>query len=174
MRANERIIDAEKNSKTKAMVKGKLEKVLDAQVLLRSAFLNDLPTPAKVSSLVTQKQDPHIIEAVKGVEKNKRNHKRLLKKVQRDSNQVYELPTLKSVIQVIEEESDDDDEMDDPVYQGQRLKYYRRGKQYIACHCADLLVRIIACYYDRYWFDDTNTNTSKHRTIILYSQSLKH
>ena len=105
MHANERIIGAEKNSKTKAMVKGKLEKVLDAQVLLRGAFLNDLLTPAKVSSLVTQKQDPHIIEVVKGVEKNKRNHKRLLKKVQRDSNQVYELPTLKSVIQLIEEES---------------------------------------------------------------------
>ena len=51
--------------------------------------------------------------------------------------------------------------MDDPVYQGQRLKYYRRGKQYIADHCAYLIERIIACYNDRYWFDDANTNTSK-------------
>ena len=51
--------------------------------------------------------------------------------------------------------------MDDPVYQGQRLKYYRRGKQYIADHYAYLIERIIACYNDRYWFDNANTNTSK-------------
>ena len=125
-------------------------------------FLKDLLTPAKVFSLVTQKQDPHIIETVEGVEKTKRNYKRLLKKVQHDSNQVFELPTLKSVIKEIEGESDDDDEVDDHVYQGQRLKYYRRGKQYIADHCAYLIERIIACYNDRYWFDDdANINTSK-------------
>ena len=42
------IIDTEKNSKTKTTVKGKLKRVLDAQV----AFLKYLLTPAKVFSLV--------------------------------------------------------------------------------------------------------------------------
>ena len=37
---------------------------------MRSAFLKDLLTPAKVFSLLTQKQDLHIIETVEGVEKN--------------------------------------------------------------------------------------------------------
>ena len=78
---------------------------------MRSAFLKDLLTPAKVFSLVTQKQDLHIIETVEGVEKIKRNYKQLLKKVQRYSNQVSELPTLKSVIKEIEGESDDDKEV---------------------------------------------------------------
>ena len=84
-------------------------------------------------------------------------------KIQCDSKNVFELSTLQSVIKEIEGESDDDDddEVDDPVYQGQRLKYYRRGKQYIADHCAYLIERIIACYNDRYWFNDANTNTSK-------------
>ena len=121
-----------------------------------SAFLEDLLTPAKVFSLVTQKQDLHIIETFKGEEKTKLNYKRLLKKVQRNFN-----PTLKSVTKDIEGESDGDDEVDDPVYQGQSLKYYRRGKQYIADHCAYLIERISACNNDRYWFDDANTNTSK-------------
>ena len=51
-------IDNNKNSKVRATVKGNLDKLLDSQVLLRSAFLKDLLTPAKIFSLVTQKQDP--------------------------------------------------------------------------------------------------------------------
>ena len=73
-------IDTEKNSKTKVTVTVKLVKVLDGQPLLRSALLKDLPIPAKVFSLVTQKQDLHIIETVEGVEKTKQKYKQLLKK----------------------------------------------------------------------------------------------
>ena len=72
----------EKNSKTKATVEGKLEKLLDARVLLRSASLKE-SLVSLTSSLVTQL---HMIETVEDVEKTKRNCKRLLKKVQRDSN----------------------------------------------------------------------------------------
>ena len=38
-------IDTEKDSKTKATMKKGLKKVLDDQIHLRSAFLNDLLTP---------------------------------------------------------------------------------------------------------------------------------
>ena len=86
---------------------------------MRSAFRKHLLISAKVFSFVTQKQDSRIIETVGGAERSKRNYKRLLKKVQGDSNKVFELPTLKSVIREIEGESDDGDEVDDPVYQGQ-------------------------------------------------------
>ena len=81
-------IDREKNSKTRATVQGKLNKLLDAQVLLRSAFLKDVLSPAKVFSLITQKKDPHIIETVEGVEQTKRAYRRLLKKFQHDNSQV--------------------------------------------------------------------------------------
>ena len=60
-------IDAEKKSKVRATVTGKLDKILDDQVLLRSAFLKDLLTPAKIFSLVTQKQDPNVMETVEAV-----------------------------------------------------------------------------------------------------------
>ena len=49
-------ISREKNSKTKATVQGKLNKLLDAQVILRSAFLKDVLTPAKVFSLITRRK----------------------------------------------------------------------------------------------------------------------
>ena len=78
---------------------------------MRSGSLKDLLTPAKVFSLITQKQDLHIIGTVEGVEKTKRYHKRLLKKVQRNFNQLFELPTFMPVIKEIEEESDDEDEV---------------------------------------------------------------
>ena len=120
---------------------GKLDKILDAQVLLRSAFLKDLP--AKIFSLVTQKQDPNVMETVEAVEKTSRNYKKLLRKFKRDNNQVFELPTLKAVISEMEGNNELDGE---PMYQGQRLKYYRRGKQYIADYCVYLVESIINCY----------------------------
>ena len=126
---------------------GKLDKILDAQVLLRSAFLKDLLTPAKIFSLVTQKQDPNVMETVEAVEKTSRNYKKLLRKFKRDNNQVFELPTLKAVISEMEGNNELDGE---PMYQGQRLKYYRRGKQYIADHCVYLVESIINCYNERY------------------------
>ena len=144
-------IDAEKKSKVRATVTGKLDKILDAQVLLRSAFLKDLVTPANIFSLVTQKQDPNVMETVEAVEKTSRNYKKLLRKFKRDNNQVFELPTLKAVISEMEGNNELDGE---PMYQGQRLKYNRRGKQYIADHCVYLVESIINCYNERYWFDE--------------------
>ena len=91
-------ISREKNSKTKATVQGKLNKLLDTQVILRNAFLKYVLTPAKVFSLVTQKEDPNIIETVESVEKTEKDYKKLLKKFEQNQDSVFELPTLKAVI----------------------------------------------------------------------------
>ena len=53
------------------MIQAKLNKLVDAQVLLRSTFLKALLTPAKIFSPVTQKDQPNI-EIVDAVEKNRR------------------------------------------------------------------------------------------------------
>ena len=97
----------------------------------------------------------------------KRNYKRLLKKFQQDNNQVFQLPTLKAVVHEIEGESGFD-EKGEPLYHGQRLKYYRRGKQYIADNCVYLLECIIQCYEQRYWFDEnTEKNNSSNDHLIF-------
>ena len=88
-------ISRKKSSKNKATVKGKLDKLLDAQVILRSAFLTDVLAPAKLFSLVTQKEDPNIMEIVESVEQTKREYTKLLKKFKRNQNSVFELPTHK-------------------------------------------------------------------------------
>ena len=141
-------ISREKNSKTKATVKGKLEKLLDAQVILRSAFLKDILLPAKIFSLITQKENPNIIETVESVERTKKEYKKLLKKFRQNHDSVFELPTLKAVVDEIEKNADMDGES---LYHGQKVKYYGRAKQYISDHCCMLIESIIKCYEDRYW-----------------------
>ena len=99
-----------KNSKTKPTVQGKLNKLLDAQVILRSAFLKDVLTPLKVFSLVMQKEDPNIIETVESVKKTEKDYKKLLKKFEQNQDSVFELTTVKAVIAEIEENDDMDGE----------------------------------------------------------------
>ena len=50
------LISRVKNSKTKATVQGKLNNLLDGQVILRSAFLKDLMTSAKYLVLSPKKK----------------------------------------------------------------------------------------------------------------------
>ena len=61
-------IGAEKNTKTKATVKGKLDKILDAQVLLQSALLKDSLAPQlsmklRVKVIATTRIGNHCIKA---------------------------------------------------------------------------------------------------------------
>ena len=155
-------IEENTNSTVKATVRGKLNKLIDAQVLLRSAFLKDVLSPAKIFSLVTQKENPNVMETVESVERTRRDYRKLLRKFERDQNEVLQLPSLKAVITEIESSNDDDDGQ--PKYQGQRLNYYSRAKQYIVDHCVYLIKSIIKCYDERYWFDDDETATNGNGT----------
>ena len=116
-------IDEARKSSDRAVVQRKLNKLVDA--LLRRVFLKDLLTLAKIFSLVTQKDEPKIIEIGDAVEKTRRDYKKNLKKFQRDQNSVFELPLLKAVITEVE----GNDEEGDPIYQDQKRHNYLRGKQ---------------------------------------------
>ena len=73
-------IAREKNSKVKATVKGKVNKLLNAQIILRSAFLKNVLKPNKIFSLVTQNKDPRIVKTAESVERIKKDYTKLLKK----------------------------------------------------------------------------------------------
>ena len=55
------------------------------------------------------------------------------------------MPKLKSVIDAIES-----DEEGEPSYQGQKMKYYTREKQYLGNHRVHMVRSILSCYEERY------------------------
>ena len=75
----------------------------------------------------------------------KRNYERLLKPARKDENYVLNLPTLKSVVDEIE-----DDEDGEPMYQGQKVKRYLQEKRFIKDHAVHIIERIILSIEERY------------------------
>ena len=75
----------------------------------------------------------------------KRNYERLLKRVRKDENYVLKLPTLKSVVDEIE-----DEEEGEPRYQGEKVKRYLQEKRFIKDHTVHIIERIISSIEERY------------------------
>ena len=75
----------------------------------------------------------------------KRNYERLLKCARKDENYVLKLPTLKSVVDEIE-----DDEDGEPTYQGQKVKRYLQEKRFIKDHAVHIIERIISSIEEQY------------------------
>ena len=109
------------------MLQGKFNKLVDAKIILCSCFFVNVLTPAKIFSLQIQKSDISIIDIVDCVDTTKQNYKKLLKQFESDKNNCFVLlPTLKSVINEIENSKDGE-----PKYQGQKLKFYQNEKEYL-------------------------------------------
>ena len=109
-----------KNSKDRATLPGKFEKLIDAKVLLHSGFFSDILPAAKVFSLTTQKSDINIISIVEKVESIKQDYEKLLKKFKGNPKTIFtDLPTLSAIITEIEGNEDGES-----IYQD--LKFYTR------------------------------------------------
>ena len=87
---------------------------------------------SKIVSLITQKENPNIIEIVGSIEKTKKEYKKLLRKFAQNKDLVLKLPTLKSMVSEIEGNFDIDGE---PLYHGQKVAHYGKAKQCIGDHC---------------------------------------
>ena len=131
----------------RALLKGKLEKLMDAKVLLRCALFIDILGPARAFSLITQQEGAFIVDIVDSVSTTLSNYQRMMTKFELDPNAIFELPTLKSVITAIEE-----DDMEDgiPRYQGQKVKYYIREKSFLRNNIGSILRNIHECYSSRF------------------------
>ena len=95
------------SAKDKSTLEGKFKKLIDAKVLLHSALFKDILADAKVFSLLTQKHNINIIKIVDSAESTKNNYERLRKKLEKNPEYVFELPTLKMVINEIESNTED-------------------------------------------------------------------
>ena len=133
-----------KNSKDRATLQGKFEKLIDTKVLLLSEFFSDILSAAKAFSLATQKSDINIIAIVENSELTKLGYEKLLKKFKDNPEVIFtDLPTLSAIIKEIEGNEDEE-----PIYQDQKLKYYTREKLYLKNHGAELISSV--------WPDLTN------------------
>ena len=130
-----------KKTKDHTIHQGKFNKLIDVKVLLSSCFYVDALSPAKKINLATQKADIDIISMVDNVESTKNSYEKLQRKFKSDVDRVLSLPTLKSKIK--EMESNEDGE---PVYQGQKLKYYSREIQFLKNHGVEVINSILSCY----------------------------
>ena len=135
-----------KSSKDRAVLQGKFDKLVDAKFLLCSAFFIDVLSAAKKFSLFTQKSDVNIISIVDNVEATKRSYEKLSRKFTTNGGAVFTLPTLNSIITEVE----NDEEDGQPIYQGQKVKYYLREKQFLENNAAEVVQSILACYEERY------------------------
>ena len=94
---------------------------MDAKVL-RSPFFTDVLAEAKKYN---------VIKLLNALELTKSNYEQLLKKIQGSNDYILTLPNFKIVIDAIESNEDEDDE---PLYQGHKLVNYSREKRYLLDH----------------------------------------
>ena len=79
-----------------------------------------------------------------------------MKKFRKNPAYVFELPTLKSVVEAIKSNEEDGE----PLYQNQKVHYYAREKLYSENHSLEIMEAIIACFERRYGhlYCDINDN----------------
>ena len=84
-----------------AKLQGKFNKLIESKVILQAAFLLDILAEAKVFSLCTQKADANIIDITDAAQSTQHHYNGLKKKLNKDPEFVFKLPTLASVLSEI-------------------------------------------------------------------------
>ena len=125
-----------------ATLQGKFNKLIESKVILRTAFPLDVLTEAKIFGLCTQKSDLNLIEIVSAAESTKCHYVKLRKKMENDSELVFTLPTLASVISEVKKDND----TESWLYQDQMLKHFNKDKGYTQSHAVETVNKIIACF----------------------------
>ena len=141
--------------------------------MLKFSFVvlfTDILAESKKFSLITQKSDINIIDILHLVKSPKNNYKRLFRKLSKNHNLVFQLPTLKLVIDAIEL----NDEGGPTLYQDLKVNYYLRERKYIQNRVPEMAHPIISCFEK--WYGNLNSDETEaavndnydHRDLILF------
>ena len=98
-------VSSAKNSAARATLQGKLEKLVDAKLLLCSAFLTDVLAEAKKFSLLTQEKNVNVVECC-GI--NKIQLRATPEKIQDSNGYILTLSNFKSIFNAVESQEDED------------------------------------------------------------------
>ena len=109
----------------RAKLQGKFNKLIESKVILRAAFLLDILAEAKIFSLCTQKADTNINDITDAAQSTQCHYNQLKKKLDKDPEFVFKLPTLASVLSEIKENNGE------KTYQDQKLNNFTQAKDYI-------------------------------------------
>ena len=110
---------------------------LTADVPLRSAFLTDILDPAKILSLVSQKESSDIITTTDSVKRSREKYARWHKRFCTHPEKVFELPTLKRILSQVDI----------------KLKYWEGERQYIQYYAASKVFPIASIIDSENWTD---------------------
>ena len=116
------------------------------KVLLCSALFKDVLADAKNLNLLTQKQNINILKMFEAVQSPKNSYQHLRKKLEKNPEHVFQLPTLKLVTEEIETNT----EVEELLYQNVKVHYYFREKQFIKNNGVEIVNTIVNCYEKRY------------------------
>ena len=101
----QKAIEEKCSSTDKAILQRKLKALTTADVLLRSAFLTDILQPAKILSLVSQKESSDITTTADSVKHSREKYERWHKSFCTHPGKVFELPTLKGILSQVDVET---------------------------------------------------------------------
>ena len=81
--------------------------MIDAKVLLCNALFKDVLADSKIFNLLIQKQNIDILKIFEAAELTKNSYQRLRKKLEKNPEYVFQLPTLMMVIEETEADTKD-------------------------------------------------------------------
>ena len=114
-------------------------------MLLKCCVFVDLLQAAKNFSLASQYKDTNVIMLVERIDDMKLTYQRFGKKFAKSPESVFQLPTIKKVLERITQDGDGD-----YVYQGIRLNYFERAKGAIANNVLEDVNAILTCIHKRF------------------------
>ena len=138
----ENVIADTKNRKGKYSLKDKRRQLENGSTLLDAAFFIDILEPMRRLSLATQDSKVDIIQMVTCIDKTREKYKRMLARLKKP-DQVWELPTVKSLFSKISSEETYHS------YQGTKIKNLMQAKRYLEKHAVSTVERIVDCFRER-------------------------
>lgn len=159
------IADTSKKACDRDALSGKVKKLKSAALLLRSAVFVDLLDSARKFSLVSQQKDVNILLVVDKLDDTILHYQLLFKKLKKDVNFVFELPTVKSVLSKID---------GDGCYQGVTLTHTVQAKASLPGIVTKSVENILACLTERYGLlTPRSFETEKDEMIELVTRELR-
>ena len=128
----ENIIADTSKQTDKAKLEGKRRQLQITEILVFGALFFDLLEPAKILSLTTQKEDVDLIKVVESIGSTQKRYTRLLDRVTKDPEAVFEFPRLKGLLSQIKSSNFYNNPSSDAAthkYQDTVLLYFTQGKE---------------------------------------------